>query len=373
MNVPSQGPGERNGPLAGIRVLEFEGIGPVPYAGMLLADLGADVLKIARPAVPSRGPLIADQGEAVLDRGKRVVTLDLKSVTGLDTARALAAEADGLLEGLRPGVMERLGLGPGPLRACNPRLVYVRVTGWGQDGPLSQTAGHDINYIALAGALGLIGQADCPPPPPANLVGDFGGGGLIAALGLLAGVIQAGRSGQGAVVDSAMIDGTASQMALIFAWYAAGLWQDRRESNLLDGAAPFYRCYRCACGGHVAVGAIEPAFFADLMAGLGLEGEAWDQADRSRWPDLAARIAGCFATRSRDAWAAHFAGTDACVTPVLGLAEVADHPHIVARQASGLVPPAPRFPGSAPGTEADRLDAQEALARWQRPRAAAGQ
>lgn len=328
------------GPLAGIRVVEFEGIGPAPYAGMLLADLGAEVLRIARDGA-RRGPLIADTGGAVLHRGRPSMSLDLKSAAGREAALAEVAGADALIEGLRPGAMERLGLGPAETQEANPALVYLRLTGWGQTGPLAQTAGHDINYIALAGVLGTLGPADRPPPPPLNLVGDFGGGGLWGAFGLLAGVIEARRTGRGRVIDAAMLDGAASQMAMILAWSAAGLWSAARGANLLDGGAPFYRCYRCACGGHVAVGAIEPAFFALLMQGLCIASEGWDQTDRDRWPEMADRIAGILAAHPRAHWEAVFAGTDACVTPVLGLDEAARHPHNRARATFTGDPPHP--------------------------------
>ena len=360
-----------SGPLAGRRIVEFEGIGPAPYAGMLLADLGADVVKIARPAA-DRGALIADTGGAVLDRGKTMITLDLKTDEGLAAARALIGAADGLIEGLRPGVMERLGLGPADTRALNERLVYLRITGWGQAGPLAETAGHDINYIALAGALGALGPADRPPPPPLNMVGDFGGGGLVAAFGMLAGLLKASAGGGGSVIDAAMLDGAASQMAMIHAWAAAGLWSTQRESNLLDGAAPFYRCYECACGGHIAVGAIEPAFFAAMMAGLGLHAEGWVQDDRARWPALGARIAEVVRAQPLSHWEAVFEGTDACVSPVLSLNEAPRHPHNRARGSFTGTPPAPapmpRFDGAPTVPRAAcRSDAEAVLARW-RPR-----
>ncbi|MEM8791328.1 MAG: CaiB/BaiF CoA-transferase family protein [Pseudomonadota bacterium] len=317
-------------PLRGIRVIEFEGIGPAPYAGMLLADLGADVIRISRPKA-ERGPLIADTGDSVMLRGRTEVTLNLKDMDDLAEAVRLVASADALIEGLRPGAMEKLSLGPEAMLAANPALVYCRITGWGQEGPLAKTAGHDINYIALSGALALMGPADRPPFPPANLIGDFGGGGLFAALGLLAALIEAQRTGQGQVVDSAMLDGAASQMTFLYAWASTGMWVPGREANLLDGAAPFYRCYRCADGRFVAVGAIEPQFFAAMMEGLGLSDEDWDQADRSAWPALAERIGAVFMRESRDHWAQHFAGTDACVTPVLDMWEASHHPHNATR------------------------------------------
>ncbi len=359
------------GPLAGVRIVEFESIGPGPYGAMLLADLGAEVLRIARPAV-DRGSLIDDRGGAVMNRGRRAITLDLKAEDDLELARRLIGRADGLIEGLRPGVMEKLGLGPEAALALNPRLVYGRITGWGQQGPLARTAGHDINYIALSGVLGTMGPADGPPLPPLNLVGDIGGGGLFLAFGMLAALIEAGRTGKGQVVDAAMLDGAASQMALIYAWRATGAWSDQRGANLLDGGAPFYRCYRCSDGRFVAVGALEPQFFAALMAGLGLADEGWDQTDRAAWPRLAARIAEVFASRPRDDWAARFDGTDACVTPVLGLAEAPRHPHNRARGTFTGPPdqpaPGPRFSNHAVGVRdcPTRSDAEraEVLADW---------
>lgn len=358
------------GPLEGIRVLEFEAIGPGPYCGMLLADLGAEVLRVIRPRA-DRGPLIEDVGGAVLHRGRPALTLDLKDAEDHALACRLVSRADGLVEGLRPGAMEKLGLGPAEALEINPRLVYGRVTGWGQEGPLARTAGHDINYIALSGALGAMGPPDRPPFPPLNLVGDFGGGGLWLAFGMLAALIEAGRTGRGQVVDAAMLDGAASQMALIYAWAATGRWRDARGANLLDGAAPFYRCYACADGRFVAVGAIEPQFFAALMQGLGLDGEGWEQTDRARWPALAARIAEVFATRPREDWAARFEGTDACVTPVLSLAEAPAHPHNRSRGTFTGPPaqpaPGPRFSGHALGAEppADAdPDRADVLARW---------
>ncbi len=359
------------GPLQGLRILEFEAIGPGPYCGMLLADLGAEGLRVARPGA-DRGELIADTGGAVLHRGRPAITLDLKEAADLELARRLIARADGLIEGLRPGAMEGLGLGPDAALGLNPRLVYGRVTGWGQDGPLARTAGHDINYIALSGLLGAMGPPEAPPVPPLNVVGDFGGGGLWLAFGMLAALLEAARTGRGQVVDAAMLDGAASQAALLYAWRAAGLWSDERGANLLDGGAPFYRCYACADGGFVAVGAIEPAFFAALMQGLGLAGEGWDQNDRARWPALARRLAEVFATRPRDDWAARLQGTDACVTPVLGPGEAPDHPHNRARGTFTGPPdqpaPGPRF--SSHATQGRACPAEpdagrdEVLARW---------
>jgi alpha-methylacyl-CoA racemase len=364
-------PGPQAGPLAGIRIVEFESIGPGPYGAMLLADLGAEVLRIARPKV-DRGKLIADIGGGVMHRGRRAITLNLKSAADIGLAQQLIKRADGLIEGLRPGVMEKLGLGPADACALNTRLVYGRVTGWGQQGPLARTAGHDINYIALSGALAAMGPADAPPSPPLNLVGDFGGGGLFLAFGMLAALIEAGRTGIGQVVDSAMLDGAASQMAMLYAWRDAGAWSDQRGTNLLDGGAPFYRCYECADGKFIAVGAIEPQFFAALMAGLGLEAEGWNQIDRASWPRMAARMALVFATAPRDEWAARLIDTDACVSPVLSMAEAPGHPHNRARGTFTGPPdqpaPGPRF-SNHPGQVRDcptQADAgrDEVLADW---------
>jgi len=357
------------GPLAGYRILEFEGIGPVPYAGMLLADQGADVLRIARPA-SARGPFITDTGGAVLHRNRRRLTLDLKDPAGLETALRLARASHGLLEGLRPGVMERLGLGPARLAAEAPALVYVRVTGWGQSGPLADRAGHDITYIALSGALGAMGPRGAPPVPPLNLVGDFGGGGMWAAFGMLAALLEAARTGRGRVIDAAMLDGAASQMAMIMAWAGSGAWRPERGTNLLDGGAPFYRCYSCACGGHVAVGAIEPPFFAALLKGVELDPDAWDQTDRAAWPALEAALAEVFRQQSREAWAARFEGTDACVVPVLSPWEAPEHPHNRARGVFTGTPPAPapgpREAGQPPAPPAPEreIGAEAALAAW---------
>lgn len=356
------------GPLTGIRVVEFEGIGPAPYCGMLLSDLGAEVVRIARPHV-ERGPLIPKSGREAIDRGRRVVTLDLKSAAGRDDALALLARADALIEGLRPGVMERLRLGPEEVLGRNPRLVYGRITGWGQEGPWARAAGHDLNYIALSGALAAMGEPGRPPVPPLNLVGDYGGGGLFAAFGIVSALLHAGRTGKGQVVDAAMIDGAASQMTMIYGMLASGAWEPVRGRNLLDGGAPFYRCYECADGRYLAIGAIEPQFFRAMMNGLGLDPDARDQADRDGWPALAAEIAAAVARKSRDEWAALFDGTDACVAPVLTMAEAPDHPHNRARAAFSDGPPqpapAPRFSATPPCIgDGQEDDMASVLARW---------
>lgn len=356
------------GPLAGIRVVEFEGIGPAPYCGMLLADLGADIVRVARPHA-ERGPLIPKSGEDPIDRGRTTVTLDLKAPADRDRALALLVRADAAVEGLRPGVMERLGLGPDVVLSRNPRLVYGRITGWGQQGPWATAAGHDLNYVALSGALAAMGEPGRPPVPPLNLVGDYGGGGLFAAFGIAAALVHAARTGKGQVVDAAMADGAASQMTMIYGMLAAGRWSLERGRNLLDGGAPFYRCYECADGRYLAIASIEPQFFRAMMQGLGLDPAAWDQADRAQWPALAREIAGVVAREPRDHWAAVFDGTDACVAPVLTMAEAPDHPHNRARRAFLNDPPqpapAPRFSDTAAAAgESRRADAATVLERW---------
>ncbi|SIS51248.1 CaiB/BaiF CoA transferase family protein [Phaeovulum vinaykumarii] len=361
---------DRTGPLQGLRVIEISGLGPTPFTAMLLADMGADVLRIARPG---GGPHVLGLAQDVLDRGRDVVEIDLKSPDGKAAARALILRADALIEGMRPGAMERLGLGPGDF-PDHPALVYGRMTGWGQTGPLAPRAGHDITYLALTGALHAIGPAD-RPAIPLNLLGDFGGGGLYLAFGLLAALLHARATGQGQVVDAAITDGVAHLMAMIWGMTGQGAWSDRRANNLLDGAAPFYTLYACACGGHVAVGAIEPQFWTALLAGLGLDPATLpDRALRANWPDLRARLAGGFATRRRDDWAEVFAATDACVAPVLSLAEAPLHPQNAARGTfvthEGLSQPAPAprlsaTPGRiGAGSAQRRLTPAEALARW---------
>lgn len=356
------------GPLAGIRVVEFEGIGPAPYCAMLLSDLGADVVRIARPQA-ARGPLIPESGALSIDRGRTTVTLDLKAGAGREDTLALLDRADALVEGLRPGVMERLGLGPDIVLGRNPRIVYARLTGWGQEGPWAKTAGHDLTYIALSGALAAMGEPGRPPVPPLNLIGDFGGGGLFAAFGIVAALMHAARTGKGQVVDAAMIDGTASQMTMIYGMFAAGQWSVERGQNFLDGSAPFYRCYECADGCYLAVAAIEPQFFRAMMRGFGLDADAWDQADRTCWPALAAELAATIVREPRDHWARLFDGTDACVAPVLTMAEAPDHPHNRARAAFAGEPPqpapGPRFSDTHPAIGAsERTDAAGVLARW---------
>jgi alpha-methylacyl-CoA racemase len=329
------------GPLQGLKVVEFEGIGPAPFCGMLLADLGADVVRIDGPRTRAGG------GPAdVTGRGRRSVRLDLKAPADLETCLQLLSKADALIEGYRPGVMERLGLSPDVVHACNPRLVYGRMTGWGQTGPLAHAAGHDLNYIALTGALGAMGEADRPASPPLNLIGDYGGGALYLAFGMLAGVLHARTTGQGQVIDVAMTDGVASLSAMFWGMRAAGLWQDAREANFLDGGAHFYRCYRCKDGQYVSIGSIEPQFYGLLLSKLGLTDPAWTaQMDRGAWPDLSRRLADVIATYTREELNALLEGTDVCFAPVLSWDEAADHPHNVARGTfvtrDGVTQPAP--------------------------------
>ena len=335
-----------SGPLAGLRVLEMQAIGPVPWAGMMLADMGADVLRIDRPDAPEASLAHRERRFEFTARGKRSMPADLKTAAGRDAVLEEAAQADVLLEGLRPGVMERLGLGPDECMKRNPRLVYGRMTGWGQTGPLAQAVGHDINYIARSGALHAIGPADGPPSVPLNLVADFGAGGMLLLSGVLAALFETRSSGQGQVVDAAMVDGVLAMMAPTLGRWQAGQWQDRRESNLLDGGAPFYRTYATSDGGAVAVGAIEPRFYAALLRGMGLDATALPgQHERSQWPLMRERFAAVFASRTREHWEQVFEGTDACVSPVLSLDELAGSPHMAERGSfvgiDGEMPPAP--------------------------------
>ncbi|MFE2428209.1 CaiB/BaiF CoA transferase family protein [Streptomyces sp. NPDC059373] len=327
------------GPLLGLRVVELAAIGPAPFAGMMFADLGADVLRVDR----ADGRRAFADWHRELDRGRRTLALDLKDP--VDVARLLreVERSDVLVEGFRPGVAERLGIGPDDCLARNPRLVYGRMTGWGQHGPLARTPGHDINYLALTGALHAIGEAGGPPVPPLNLLGDFACGGLLLVAGVLAALQERQRSGLGQVVDAAIVDGVGATLGMLLAMTEAGQWRDQRGANLLDGGAPYYGCYACADGRHVAVGALEDRFYAALLHGLGLDpGRLPDRNDPANWPALRGAFTVRFADRDRDAWAAVFEGTEACVTPVLSLAEAASHPHHVAR-GSGPATPAPRF------------------------------
>jgi alpha-methylacyl-CoA racemase len=364
-----------SGPLAGIRVVEVAAIGPAPYGVMLLADLGAEVLRIDRAAA-ARGQLGADASMVGLSRNRRSVAVDLKTAAGVELVHRLTADADVLVEGFRPGVAERLGIGPAPLCEANPRLVYARMTGWGQDGPLAPRAGHDLDYAALTGALHTVGRPGEPPPPPVNYLADFGGGGTFLAIGVLAALVERAASGRGQVVDAAMIDGVASQTAFLHGLLALGAWSTDRGTNLLDGGAPFYDTYRCADGGFVAVGALEPQFFAELCARLELDPAHWPQHDRARWPALREELTRRFASRTRDEWAELFADSDACVAPVLDLVEAPAHPHHRARgtfaEVDGVVQPAPaprfaRTPGGIdrppprPGEHTDEVLAELGL------------
>lgn len=336
-------------PLTGVRVLEIDGLGPVPFACRLLAGLGADVLRITRP---ESGPLTG-VGTA-LTVGRPAKTVNLKTDEGRRELLDLLRRADVLVEGLRPGAMERLGLGPREVQRRYPKIVYARMTGWGQDGPLAERAGHDITYAALAGVLHLAGSPE-QPLPPANLLADFGGGSLFLVVGILAALLERERTGSGQVVDAAMVDGAASLSTMMHGLAAQGLWSQRRGSNLLDGGAPFYATYRCADRGFVAVGALEPQFYRALITGLGLAerfaADGVSQEDLSTWPAMRAAFTEVFATRTRDEWAAHFEDTDACVAPVLTLREAPEHPHLrdrgVFQEEGGAVLPrvAPLFSG----------------------------
>ncbi|WP_051731755.1 CaiB/BaiF CoA transferase family protein [Kitasatospora phosalacinea] len=339
------------GPLAGVRVLELAGIGPGPFAAMLLADLGADVVRVDRPGGQGLGP---DPGRDLTNRNKRSVLLDLKAPEGAAAVRDLAARADLLIEGWRPGVAERLGVGPDDCLARNPALVYGRMTGWGQHGPLAERAGHDVTYLATSGVLGLIGPADGPPAVPANLLGDYAGGSLYLVVGLLAALHHARATGTGQVVDAAIVDGAAHLSTMLWGLLDAGLWQDRRGANLLDGGAPWYGTYETSDGRWMAVGPLEPRFYAEFARLLELDADAPDQYDLSRWPELRTALAARFATRTQAEWTELFAGHDACVAPVLTLREAAAHPHLAARgsytERDGTLQPgtAPRF-SATPG------------------------
>jgi alpha-methylacyl-CoA racemase len=332
------------GPLTGIRVVELAGLGPIPFAAMMLADLGADVVRVDR--LPGGDGQSSAEPPFLTLRGQRSVAVDLKHPEGAEAVLRLVKTADVLLEGFRPGVTERLGLGPAHCQAVNPRLVYGRGTGWGQDGPLASSAGHDIGYIALTGALHAIGRRDGPPVPPLNLVGDSGGGGMFLALGVVCALFETRVSGYGQVVDAAMVDGAAMLTTVFHGLRAQGIWSDERASNLIDTGAHFYEVYECADGRFVAVGAIEPKFYAELVRITGFEPpEGTRRLDRSSWPESKRRMAEIFATKSRNEWCSLFEGTDACVAPVLSWGEAPEHPHNVARgtyvEYEGVVQPAP--------------------------------
>jgi alpha-methylacyl-CoA racemase len=360
------------GPLAGVRVIEFEAIGPGPFAGMLLADMGADVLLVDRPAASDLG-LKRERWMDVMMRGRRSVTLDLKAPGAAGAALEVISRADALIEGFRPGVMERLGLGPEACLARNPRLVYGRMTGWGQDGPLAARAGHDINYIALAGVLHAIGRRGEAPVPPLNLVGDFGGGGMLLGFGIACALLHAQKTGQGQVVDAAMVEGASLLAAMFSGFLAAGRWSEERGANILDSGAPWYDTYETKDGKFVAIGAIEAKFFAELVQRLGLSGLP-AQNDRAGWPRMRKAFADAFRSRTRDEWSAVFEGSDACFAPVLSFSEARRHAHNVARKgyvsAAGVEQPAPapRFsatPAGVPREPPERgAGGRAALAAW---------
>ena len=363
-----------SGPLEGIRIIELAGLGPAPFAGMMLSDAGADVIRIDR-SDRAQYPPRQDPHVDLMNRGRRSVAVDLKHPEGVALVLRLVEGADGLMEGFRPGVAERLGLGPDVCLARNPRLAYGRMTGYGQEGPMSQAAGHDIDYIALSGALEAVGRAGDRPVPPLNLVGDFGGGGMLLAYGMLAAILGARTTGRGQVIDAAMVDGAAALMTMTYTLRSAGIWQDARGTNLLDTGAHFYEVYETSDGGYLGVGAIEPQFYAELMRLLGLGDEDLStQMDRTTWAAMKERFAAIFATRTRAEWEEVFAGSDACVAPVLSATEAPDHPHNRARgtftEVAGVVQPAPaprflstpgeiRRPPPNPGQYGD-----EALTDW---------
>ncbi len=365
------------GPLTGIKIIEMVGLGPCPFAAMMLSDMGAEVIRIDRKPKPGAAnpfPMLGTKFD-VMARGRRSLALDLKHPQAREVVLRLVEQADILIEGFRPGVMERLGLGPDACQARNPKLVFGRVTGWGQDGPLAQAAGHDLNYIALSGMLHAMGRADSPPSPPLNLVGDFGGGAMMLAFGVVCAALEARTSGKGQVVDAAMTDGAALLGAMMYGLRAFGSWQDGREANLLDGGAPFYDTYACRDGKFLSVGAIEPQFYAQLLALSSADDPAFaKQWSEQRWPDLKAKFAALFATRTRDEWCALLEGTDACVAPVLDMAEAPLHPHNRARGAfieiDGVTQPAPapRFsrstPAAGPAAAAPGQHSAAVLADW---------
>ncbi|MBA7649834.1 Acetyl-CoA:oxalate CoA-transferase [subsurface metagenome] len=362
------------GPLEGIKVLEFAGLGPAPFAAMMLADMGAEVLRIDRPwEIRSSSPI--ESSKDVLNRGRMSVGIDLKNSHGVEVVFELLKTADALIEGYRPGVMERLGLGPDICLEKNPRLVYGRMTGWGQDGPLAHAAGHDINYIALAGVLNAIGRKGEAPVPPLNLVGDFGGGGMLLAFGILCALLEREKSGRGQVIDAAMVDGAAILMTMFYGFRAMGIWEDERGTNLLDGGAPFYDVYECKDGKFISLGALEPQFYAKLFELLGISREDLpDQMDRSQWPGIKEMVAQTVRTKTRKEWQDLLEGSDACFAPVLNMDEVAEHSHNVERKTFIEIDgvrqpaPAPRFsrtiteisrPPAHPGQHTD-----EALRKW---------
>ncbi len=329
------------GPLNGIKIIEIAGIGPGPFCAMMLSDLGAEVVRIDRKSSMGDGSKFN-----ILNRGRRSVAVDLKNADGVETVMRLVEQADALIEGFRPGVMERLGLGPDVCLERNPRLVFGRMTGWGQEGPLAHAAGHDINYISLTGALHAIGRHGERPVPPLNLVGDFGGGGMMLALGVTSALLETQKSGKGQVVDAAMTDGSAALMAIIYGLKAMGIWEAERGTNMLDGGAHFYDAYECADGKWISIGSIEPQFYALLLEKAGIDDpEFQDQMDREKWPDLKVKTIELFKTKSRDEWCEIMEGSDVCFAPILDLSEAPEHPHNKARntfiEIDGVIQPAP--------------------------------
>jgi len=361
------------GPLAGIRVLEFESIGPAPFAGMLLADMGADVLVIDRPAGTDLG-LQRERWYDTMMRGKRSATLDLKNTTSKEVIYSLAEKADALIEGMRPGVMERLGIGPDEMLKINPKLVYGRMTGWGQTGPLAARAGHDINYIALTGILNAIGRKGEAPLPPLNLIGDFGGGGMLLGFGVACGLIEAARSGKGQVIDAAMVEGASLLATMFFGFLSSNAWNENRGSNILDTGAPWYNVYETKDGKYVSIGAIEERFYKDLLTRMQLAEKDFPQHDRAKWPLHKAAFTTAFKAKTRDEWVKAFEGSDACFAPVLSWSEAPRHPHNRARSAFLSVKrveqpaPAPRFSRTAPevlrGPPERGEGGAQALADW---------
>ena len=359
------------GPLSGIKIIEVAGIGPGPFAAMMLSDMGADVIRVDR-AANAMGGDPANPPSDILNRGRRSIAIDLKSPQGMGVLMDLVAQADGLIEGFRPGVAERLGFGPEACAERNPKLVFGRMTGWGQDGPYAPTAGHDINYIALAGVLAHLGRAGEKPTPPINLVGDFGGGGMLLAFGMVCALLEAQRSGSGQVVDAAMVDGSATLMTMMWAFSAMGIWSEEKGTNMLDTGAPFYDTFECSDGEYVSIGSIEPQFYAQLLELTGLEktfsdrGESLPhQMDKVQWPVLKERLSEIFLAKTRDEWCEVMEGTDVCFAPVLTMSEATQHPHNIARgtfvDVAGIVQPGP----------SPRFSRTEAMI--QRPPAFAGQ
>jgi alpha-methylacyl-CoA racemase len=360
---------QATGPLRGVRIIEFAGIGPGPYASMMLSDMGADIVTIARPGQWKNDP------RQFVNRGRRPVELDLKKKEDVAQAMELIASADALIEGFRPQVMERLGLGPDEALKRNPRLVYGRMTGWGQEGPLAMAAGHDINYIAITGALDSFRSQDGEPVPPLNLVGDYGGGALFLVVGLLAGVVEARSSGKGQVVDVAMCDGVTNMLTMFHMMKALGRWTDQAGTNMLDGGAHFYGTYKCGCGNYMSIGAIEPQFYAELRQLAGLTDPAYDaQVDRTKWPELRKKLEAVFLTKTREEWAKLLEGSDACAAAIVPLFEAPKHPHLAARKTfveaeGGVQPaPAPRFSRTPSAIQhsagVDTLKVSDILAEW---------